>query len=341
MFKFGKVACLLLGLATHALAQDSCVGNTATTNGGRKIGIVIDTSGSMRDTDPNFLRVAAGKAIAGSLITSAAAAGSSVQPDLVTVVGFSDISTLIYPLGDPSTVSFNGIDASGGTYIAGGIKKAIDELTKDPNSVTAGVTGIVVLTDGQDSSVSALVRELNRARDLGIRVSFGFLSPSNTKSTQVASILSAIINTGGIYSTISDSTAQANFVNLVLSHGLTNTDQAGGANTLLFPGLVTAGNVSASSGAETFTYNAVTGEHLNFSVTSISLQTFDVVLHDKAANKDVGSTSTDKSGLAYILYDVSANGELELSVSTQNTTAGLFLVSLTSSLNRTLSICGK
>jgi von Willebrand factor type A domain len=340
MFKFSTIACLLLGLTTLALAQGGCVGSTATTTGGRKIGIVIDTSGSMADTDPNNLRVAAGEAIVGSLITKADA-GPNRSPDLVTVVGFSDVSTIIYPLGDPSTASFSGIDADGGTYIAGGVEAAIDELTKDKTSVTAGVTGIVVFTDGQDSAVSDLVDQLNRARGLGIRVSFGFLSPSDITSTQDPSILSAIISTGGLYSTIGDSTAQANFVNLVLSHGLTNTDQAGGSNNLLFPGLVTAGNVSATSGAETFTYDAVATEQLNFSVTSVDLEVFDLVLHDKNANKDVGSASTDSSGFASIQYVVSVDGELDLSVSTTNATAGLFLVSLTSSLNRTLTICGK
>ncbi len=185
-----------------------------------------------------------------------------------------------------------------------------------------------------------MVTQINRAQSLGIRVSFGFLNPSSAGSSQDPSILSAILSSGGIYTTISDSTAQANFVSLVLSHGLTDTDHAGGANTLLLPGLLTAGNVSASSGAKTFTYDAVSGENLNFTISSISQQTFDVTLHDKGANKDVGSVSTDASGMATILFDATSATSLDLTVGTKNATAGLFTVNLVSSVNRTITICG-
>jgi hypothetical protein len=196
--------------------------------------------------------------------------------------------------------------------------------------------------------VTQLVTQLQRAKTSGIRVSFGFLSPSDSTASQSPSILSAILATGGIYTTISDSAAQATFVNLVLSHGLTDTDVANTGSSLLLPGLLTAGNVSASSGPEGFTYDAVANEVLNFTVSAISQgQTFDATLRDKSANKDVGAKSTTPStssspgtGDALITYTATAATTLELSVSTKNTTAGLFSVSLSSSLNRTISVCG-
>ena len=147
------LAYLLLALPITVLSQSSCSGSVATSNGGRKIGIVIDSSGSMVDTDPQNLRIVAGKAIASSLTTSAEA-GPNGHPDLVTVIDFDDSVRVVYPLGDPASVSFAGIDSSGGTYIALGVKAAIDQITANPASATAHVSGIVVLTDGQDNYVS-------------------------------------------------------------------------------------------------------------------------------------------------------------------------------------------
>jgi uncharacterized protein YegL len=154
MYKLSALACLLLALPATVFSQSSCTGSVATTNGGRKIGIVIDSSGSMVDTDPNNLRITAGKAIAASLITSASA-GPNGHPDLVTVIDFDDSVRVVYPLGDPASVSFAGIDSSGGTYIAIGVEAAIDQITNGTATTTAGLSGIVVLTDGQDSYVSA------------------------------------------------------------------------------------------------------------------------------------------------------------------------------------------
>lgn len=333
------LACALLALPAAVYSQSGCSGSVATSNGGRKIGIVIDSSGSMVDTDPSNLRIPAGEAINAALITSASA-GAGTQPDKVTVVDFDDSVRIVYPLGDPASASFDGIDSSGGTYIALGVKTAIDEITKNPADVISRVSGIVVFTDGEDSYVDELVDELNRAQGLGIRVSFGFLSPFDATSSQDPSILTAILATGGIYSTIGDAAAQAQFVSLVLSHGLTDTDNAGASSSLLLPGLATAGNVSSTSGPATFTYDAVSGEKLNFTVSSISAQTFDITLKDKTANTDVGSSSTDAFGLATVLFDASGAASLELSVGTKNATAGLFSVNLISSLNRTITVCG-
>lgn len=153
MYKFGALACLLLAFPATVFSQSSCTGSVATTNGGRKIGIVIDSSGSMVDTDPNNLRITAGEAIAASLVTSASA-GPNHHPDLVTVIDFDDSVRVVYPLGDPASVSFAGIDSSGGTYIAIGVEAAIDQITNGTATTTAGLSGIVVLTDGQDGYVS-------------------------------------------------------------------------------------------------------------------------------------------------------------------------------------------
>lgn len=70
-------------------------------NGGRKIGIVIDESNSMQDNDPNNIRIRSGKALDNSLV-SKAEAGNGKTADFVTVVGFHDNPDLLYPLSDPA-----------------------------------------------------------------------------------------------------------------------------------------------------------------------------------------------------------------------------------------------
>jgi Mg-chelatase subunit ChlD len=152
MFKLSILAYLLLALPATVLSQTSCSGSIATTNGGRKIGIVIDSSGSMTSTDPRNLRITAGQAINAALIT-AASAGANGHPDLVTVIDFDSNVNVVYPLGDPASASFTGIDSSGGTHISLGVEAAIDQITAN-TSPTAHVSGIVVLTDGEDSFVS-------------------------------------------------------------------------------------------------------------------------------------------------------------------------------------------
>jgi Mg-chelatase subunit ChlD len=59
--------------------DDTCNIQLAQSKGGRKIAIVLDSSGSMEDNDPQNLRIQAGKALNGQLVTG-------TNPDVVTVV---------------------------------------------------------------------------------------------------------------------------------------------------------------------------------------------------------------------------------------------------------------
>lgn len=119
-------------------------------NGDRKIAIVIDTSGSMVDSDPDNLRLTAGKQIVDWLISDNEATGSK-KADQVTVINFDDSAHLDYPLGDPGNASssFDGMGADGGTFIAGGVEMAIDQLTQQGSGSTAKRSGIFVFTDGE------------------------------------------------------------------------------------------------------------------------------------------------------------------------------------------------
>ncbi|KAL9609116.1 MAG: hypothetical protein Q9167_006094 [Letrouitia subvulpina] len=348
MFKLAAIASLALALPAQVLsvglehkwaprADPDCT-QLPTSNGGRKIAIVVDSSGSNADTDPSNLRIVAAKNL-NNLLISKGQASSGKQSDLVTVVDFDYSATVIYPLGDPAGATndiFDSIDASGGTDIASGVEAAIDELTKNQGDVTAGRSGIVVLTDGEDSYLDPLLEQLARAKKLGIRVAFGFLSPQ--PPSDASDLLSAILDTGGIYSTITSDQAQEAFVNLVVSHGLTGVDNASGSAggpTVLYAGLAIAGNVSSKSSPKVFTYSAQGGgEKLNFTVDALSGQTLDVKLRDKKSAKDIDTTTTDQSGHAELLYTASQAQELSLEISTTNATSGLFTVGFNSSLGR-------
>lgn len=140
---------------------EACTDLTISENkGDRKVAIVIDSSGSMADSDPSDLRLVAGRAL-NSFLISADEAGGGQKPDQVTVIDFDSSALVVYPLGDPNNeanASFALIDSAGGTYIADGVRTAMDELTKTGN--TDKRSAIVVFTDGSVCAASlVLTRE--------------------------------------------------------------------------------------------------------------------------------------------------------------------------------------
>lgn len=330
MVNLGLIASLALilptsvmSLATHqnyARQSNLLCPSLPISNGGRKVGIVIDSSGSNSYTDPNNLRIAAGKQLNSAL----------VQTDLVTVIDFSSSATTLYPLGNPAGAAsvFDKIPASGGTNIYSGVKQAIDELTKPNTGNTTGQSGIVVLTDGEDSSITLLIGQLTRAQSLGIRVSFGFLSPSLPAGVQ--SLLTAILNTGGRYGTISNAVGQQSFINSVLLNGLTGNDN-GSSASVLYPDVAIAGRVSSTE-SQTYSYTAQPGEKLNFTVLALSGQALDLTLRDAKASTDITKASTDAKGRGSLIYEATSSFDLGLVISTTNTTSGLFTVGVNSSL---------
>ncbi|KAF8248996.1 hypothetical protein K440DRAFT_677961, partial [Wilcoxina mikolae CBS 423.85] len=315
-------------LSSTVYSAHPCSRNVAFgAGGGRKIAIVVDSSSSMGTTDPSDLRIAAAKDL-NDRLTSKSEAGPKRDPDLVTVVDFDDSANIVYNLGDPASATFDGINSAGGTYIAGGIKAAIDELIKDLTIPTKGRTGIVVLTDGNDSYKMELLNELDRAQNLGIRVSFGFLMPTVVLDQD---ILTKILKTGGVYSTIDSAEAQQSFVHAVIANGPTELDRASGPIAVeLLPGLSLAGLISAKTGPRTFTYDARAGEKLNFTINSLPHQTLTATL--RGAPGANNSATTDNTGIASIITTGVKQGKLELVVKSTNATEGTFTVGLGSSL---------
>lgn len=166
--------------STSPCVLDDLLGRVGASKGGRKVGIVIDASGSMSFNDPNDVRLEASQSLANALIDVSEASNDKTA-DLLTVVDFSSSADLLYPVGNPSGANgvIGSITPGGGTAIGTGVKAAIDELTKAGKDPTANRTGIVVFTDGQDDPSSGTVltiAQLKRAVGLGVRISFGFLS---------------------------------------------------------------------------------------------------------------------------------------------------------------------
>ncbi|KAH6681487.1 putative calcium-activated chloride channel regulator 4, partial [Halenospora varia] len=299
-------------LEPRASQAATCAGLSVKSNdGNRKVALVLDSSGSMTTSDPYNLRRAAGRALNGWLVTNAQASGSR-KADLVTVIDFDDRARVVYPLGDPggANSSFDSIDSSGGTYIAGGVMSAISQLTKSGSGDTKGRTSIIVFTDGEDSSVSTLVTQIKAATSLGIRVSFGFLDLSS--ATQSKSVLEAIKASGGVYATITTGDASNNFINFAILNGLTQNDNpSGNANTLL-AGLSVTYPISQGS----VFYNAQSGEHIRFTVKSIDAGplSLEAVVGGKTAN----TTTTSTYGSSYLNVSTPNAGQIELKVSAKS-----------------------
>jgi predicted metal-dependent peptidase len=159
---FGVATARTLSLDSVLLRRDgqgTCSGLNAQSNdGNRKIAIVIDSSGSMVDNDPDNLRLTAGQEIDDWLISVNSAVGNK-KADLVTVIDFDDTVNVDYALGDPGAAAdsaISKIDSDGGTFIAGGVQAAISQLTSSSSGSTKDRSGIVVLTDGEVSQMYPL-----------------------------------------------------------------------------------------------------------------------------------------------------------------------------------------
>lgn len=311
---------------------------------GRTIGLVIDSSGSNTTTDPGNLRITAAAAFNDGLVSTAEAGGDGT-PDRVAVIDFDDAARVASPLGDPDGARFDSIDSSGGTNIAGGVNLAVDELTRDPADAAAGHAGIVVLTDGQDSDVAALVQAIARAGGLGIRVNFGFLSPPEnpvaaararrgtgrqmqTRTAPSPDLVAAIIATGGVFSTIDSASAQRAFIDLVRRRGATGMDDPNGGDDggPLASGASTTA-LAQLGATDTFSYAATRGRILTLHVRGLAGQRLAVVVRDVATGATLSRTSTRSNGTVGIQARLRRSHLLEVDV-TPAFTAGPYSVDL-------------
>jgi hypothetical protein len=279
---------------------------------GRRVVIVIDSSGSNTETDPSNLRIAAGQTLNANLIAADEAADGEL-PDLSAVVDFDTAAKLVSPLADPSAASFAGIDSAGGTDIGAGVSLAIAELTKDPSAVVKDRSGIVVLTDGLDGGTS-LPGALAQAAALGIRVNFGFLSPpapprrararaaQQPPFTPSPALVESIAATGGLYSVIENALAQQAFVDLVQRSGMTNLEDPNGSASggPLALGASSTGVLSALGTANTHEYRTRPWRPVSFTVRGLAGQKLTVAVRDVRSGAALASAAPDAGGTAVV-----------------------------------------
>jgi Mg-chelatase subunit ChlD len=132
---------LMRPICPAALARDPCRG--------ADYALIIDSSGSMRETDPGKLRNAAAKAFVGALQAS----------DRVTIIDFDDQATVLWRLQSASADrddlglvldAIDKIDNDGGTDLSGGIREAYGQLNDGQMRYKAAV----LLTDGRQDDTS-------------------------------------------------------------------------------------------------------------------------------------------------------------------------------------------
>lgn len=312
---------------------DSLLGRVGPSAGGRQIGLVIDVSGSMSDTDPENLRLVAAQALNDALI-SQSEAGSGRAADTVTVVDFASSAEVAYPLGDPSGANggIAGLTPGGNTAIGLGIQAAIQQLTASGNDTAANRSGIVVFTDGKDNPISGknlTISEAQRAAILGIRISFGFLTYSS--EDQDIEILRAILESGGVYATIDQASTQSAFVALALANGLTGQDSTGvNATTTLLPGISTAKFLQ--TGSNTFSYAAQAGEKFNVTVEALDPIALEMTLRDASSNTNIATNTTDAIGVSFLEYTAVSAMNISVTITATNGSSGIFSVGLGSSI---------
>jgi hypothetical protein len=294
---------------------------------GRRLGIVIDSSGSNQETDPSGLRIAAGQAFNASLVTQAEVEREGRgKPDQSAVISFSDSAGVISALADPSLARFAGIGAFGGTCIACGIEQARAELvgsTDQPPPFRR--FGIVVLTDGQDSDVGRIAAAIDAAAAIGIRTSIGFLAPPpNPVAASAAqagalqparAVVSAVQRSGGVLATISSARAQRAFVSVALANGLTAVNDVNGGDEggVLGLGVRVRGRISPRGDVDVWSYRTRRGQKVALTVSGPGAVR--AAIRVARTGRPLARARTDRSGRARLILAARRSRLLEVDIS--------------------------
>jgi len=158
-----------------------------------------------------------------------------------------------------------------------------------------------------------LVEAINQASSLGIRVSFGFLDP--TDSVQDSSVLSAITSSGGVYATITSEDASNNFINFAILNGLTHNDNPTGNNNTVLAGLSISQFISGRNSVSTF-YNAQANEKINFTITSITADA--LTAQAIFGGRVINSTTIPFYGADTLNVQAPSAGRFEIKVTAQD-----------------------
>lgn len=321
--KFLAVASLLAAAAsalptTPNLVEVAPRGKTECVKKPRTVSIVIDSSGSNKDNDPNNRRLDAASKINHYLQGG----------DRIAVTKFGPRADTVYRLGAAGAgadSAISRIEANGGTNVLLGLEDGFNQLAGSHDNAA-----LVIFTDGLDDPARPQdkpkkLAALARAKQQGIRVSWGHLSHSTTKTshkggligtiwdiiiggyrgtTEIipgptidADISAAALATGGSVATLSDAAAFDKFVDAVIKNGLTNIDAAcNDGNDIDESGgpinnNVTSYGLCSNNAAATFTYKAEKKEKLAVTIALVSKQN-KVQLAATLENKATGVKSS-------------------------------------------------
>lgn len=196
--------------------------------------LVLDTSTSLRDTDPDDYRTTAAVGLIESL---------SAKSDIhIGVIGFSDRNELLQPLTDDRDaviLALEDLRRSGGTNLAGGIRTAVEELSENGRPDSSRV--IVLFTDGMSNEDKARDAAAH-AKSRGIAVQTLLLG-ENLKGGFLLEEIAA--STGGSFVWVLDPTELPEaFLNLRTTGVDTVTLSVNGAEPV--PARLTAGAFSGT-----------------------------------------------------------------------------------------------
>ncbi|MGE0623781.1 MAG: VWA domain-containing protein [Pseudomonadales bacterium] len=196
--------------------------------------LVMDTSASLRDTDPDGYRTLAAVGLIARL---------SPKSDIrIGVIGFNDSAELLQPLTDNRNAvsqAIRDLKRRGGTDLAEGIESAVEELNANGREDASRV--IVLFTDGMSNEKKAMAAaELARAEGIAVQT---LLLGENLKG---GFLLEAIAQTsGGSFVWVLDPTELPDaFLNLKTTGVDTVTLSVNGSEPV--PAELTAGAFSGS-----------------------------------------------------------------------------------------------
>jgi hypothetical protein len=147
----------------------------------------------------------------------------------------------------------------------------------------------------------------------GVRVSFGFLAPpSSAASASTAraqaqaapppDLVQAILESGGVFSTIDSAEAQEAFVELVGSRGVTALDDPNGAGDggSIAPGVGVTGLAGPGPDRDPYAFRSTPGRLLTVTARTLSGGPVAVEAHDVAAGRRLARQRTGGDGQAVL-----------------------------------------
>lgn len=329
------------------------------TNVDRTVVIAVDSSESNTTTDPQNLRIAAAKETIRSLTSFSESQKNNTAHDLAGAVDFDSGVIVLSQLDDPDAVipKLSSIDSYGGTDIAQGINTAVQILE---NLNTAGLTGliknkaaVVVFTDGENNDGSIPVIEaIANATIKGIRVHLGFLDPYSffnkaasfpipsdapqgyiphessfqEDSTLPATIIEAVLASGGVYAIIDNANAERAFAEQVKYRGITNADISDPGGQKIAGQTKTFDLLTDYMESRSFRFRGSSHENVQVIVDTDGNFCPSVQVFDRDGNIIASDSDADSDGLIKLSFILPYAGDYYAIVRSQDGNAGLFSI---------------